>query len=97
MKLFRAICESCGDHSYVFPDQIEKIKNNSNLKLHPYVKGKTLENCSPWFCIKCDASKKDGSRCKLVELTGEKAKNLLKIRQRETNLKSMNFELPKLY
>lgn len=96
MKLFRSICESCGESGYVFPDQIEKIKQNSNLKLHPFVKGK-LVNGSKWFCIKCDASKKDGSRCKLIELTGEKAKNLLKIRQRETNLKSNGFVLPQLY
>lgn len=96
MRLFRSVCESCGDSGYVFPDQIEKIKSNSLLKLHPFVKG-TLVNGSKWFCIKCDKSKKDGSRCKLEELTGEKAKNLLKIRERETNLKMMNFILPKFY
>ena len=97
MKLFRSICESCGDSGYVFEDQIEKIKQNSNLKLHPFVKDKTLANGSKWFCVKCDASKKDGSRCKLIELTGDKAKNLIKIRQRETNLKSNGFVLPQLY
>jgi predicted nucleic-acid-binding Zn-ribbon protein len=96
MKLFRSICESCGEHSYVFPDQVELIKQRPNLKLHKFAKEK-LSNGSDWFCIKCDASKKDGSRCKLVELTGDKAKNLLKIRQRETNLKSDGFILPKLY
>ena len=91
--MYKAKCESCGDSSYVFPDQIETIKQRSQLKLHKYTKGK-LSTGSLWFCIKCDASKKDGSRCKLEELTGDKAKNLLKIRQRETNLKDMGFILP---
>jgi len=96
MTLFRSICESCGDSGYVFPDQIELIKQRPNVKLHKFTKEKLSHN-SPWFCVKCDASKKDGSHCKLIELTGDKAKNLLKIRKRETNLKSMGFQLPKMY
>ena len=96
MKLFQSHCESCGEKSYVFPDQVEIIKRNDNLKLHSFCKEK-LVNGSKWFCIKCDKSKKDGSRCKLIEMPSDKAKSLLKIRSRETNLKSMGFVLPKLY
>ena len=97
MRLFQSKCESCGDLSYVFPDQIQKIKQNSNLKLHPYVKGDMAVG-DEWFCIKCDASKKDGSRCKIYsEIPSEKAGKLIKIRQRETTLKSNGFILPKMY
>jgi len=96
MKLYRAKCNQCNDQSYIFPDQIEKIKLNDNLKLFKYIKG--LATGSKWFCIKCDASGKNGADCHIIaELTGEKAAKLIKIRQRETNLKSNGFILPKLY
>lgn len=96
MKLFRAKCNTCNDMSYIFPDQIEKIKLNDNLKLFPFIKD--ISKGSKWFCIKCDASKKNGNDCFIIsELTGDKAKHLLDIRKRETTLKSSGFVLPKLY
>lgn len=97
MNLYRSKCDTCGDASYIFPDQIEAIKKNSLLKLYPFTRTK-LKTGSKWFCIKCDASNKNGSRCKIEsELEGEKAAKLIKIRKRETNLKSHGFSLPQLY
>lgn len=97
MNLYQSKCQSCNDVSYIFPDQIEIIKRNDNLKLHKFCKEK-LHTGSKWFCIKCDASNKDGSRCSIIaELTGKKAKSLIDIRKRETNLKSNGFILPKFY
>ena len=94
--MYRSKCNTCGEMSYIFPDQIEKIKLNDNLKLFKYVKD--LKVGAKWFCIKCDASKKNGADCSIIaELTGEKAENLIKIRKRETTLKSNGFTLPKLY
>ncbi len=94
MSLFRSKCDTCGDGGYVFPDQIEKIKKNDNLALYPYCKSK-LAIGSAWFCIKCDASKKNGKNCRIIsELTGVAAAKLIKIRSRETNLKSHGFILP---
>lgn len=94
--MYRAKCNSCGEYSWIFPDQLEKIKRNSNLKLHKYVpRDRSLKVNDKWFCIKCDASKKDGNDCFIyAELTGDKAKRLITIRERETNVKSMGFELP---
>jgi len=95
MNLYRSKCESCGDESYIFPDQIAEIKKNDNLALHKYCKEK-LYIGAPWFCVKCDASKKDGKRCKIsAHLTGDKAKNLIEIRNRGANLEKMGFYLPK--
>lgn len=101
MNIYRAKCETCGETPYIFPDQIEKIKLNPQLKMYPYVKGALVVG-SKWFCIKCDASKKDGSKCKIIAtLSGDKAERLLKIRKRETDmlkakdtLKSKGFYLP---
>lgn len=88
------MCESCGMLSYVFPDQIETIKKNDNLALHKFCKGKVKVG-DPWFCIKCDASKKDGSKCKIVnELPSEDAKALIDIRNRNTSMENMGFVLP---
>jgi len=97
MKIFRSKCEACGDYSYIFPDQLEIIKKNDNLKLHKYCKGK-LSVGSEWFCIKCDASKKDGTRCKIyAEIVGEDAKKKIDIRKRETSLRSHGFILPTMF
>ena len=94
MSLFQSKCESCGDLSYIFPDQVETIKKNSNLKLYKYCLS-PLKVGADWFCIKCDASKKDGSRCKIYsEIPSKKAKSLISIRSRETHLKDMGFILP---
>jgi hypothetical protein len=77
---------------YIFPDQIETIKNRSEVALHKYVKGKTLRVGSPWFCIACDQKQSDGKRCKIVgEMTGEEARKKIEIRKRETNLEAMGF------
>jgi hypothetical protein len=99
MRLWRSKCNTCGEFSYIFPDQIEIIKKNDNLKLHKFVpKAGHLAKGDKWFCIKCDASKKWGGDCYIYEeVTGDKAKNLLAIRKRETNLKSEGFILPQLY
>lgn len=96
--MWRSKCETCGEFAYIFPDQVEEIRRRSILKLHKYVIGKRLKVGDDWFCVKCDASYKDGSKCKIyAELTGDKASKLIKIRKRETNLKSFGFDLPKLY
>lgn len=92
--MFRSKCENCGNSAYIFPDQIQSIKKRSDLALSRYVKGK-LRVGSPWFCIACDSAKKDARRCKIItELEGEKASKLIKIRKRETNLKSQGWILP---
>lgn len=97
MNLYRAKCKTCGDQSYIFPDQVEAIKKDSRLALHQYCKEK-LSVGSQWFCIKCDDSKKNGHDCKIIaELTGDDAKKLINIRGRESNLESMGFSLPNLY
>jgi len=91
--LLQSKCDTCGDLSFIFPDQIEAIKKNDNLKLHKYCKDK-LKVGDDWFCIKCDASHKDGSKCKIyTEIPSDKAGKLIKIRERETNLKNMGFIL----
>lgn len=95
--MYQSKCDSCGDLSYIFPDQIETIKKNDNLALHKFCKGK-LKVGDAWFCIKCDASKKDGTRCKIfTELPSKKAKSLISIRKRETKLKDQGFILPEMY
>ena len=95
--MFRSKCNVCGEFNYIFPDQIQLIKQNDNLMMHKYCKEK-LKVGSPWFCVKCDASKKDGSQCKIIaELTGDKAKRLMDIRSRGANLETLGFSLPKLY
>lgn len=81
--------------AYIFPDQIEAIKKNEKLAMYRYVKGTKLRIGSPWLCIKCDASNKNGKDCTIyAELTGEDARKKIKIRSRETNLKGMGFYLP---
>jgi methionine salvage enolase-phosphatase E1 len=99
MKLWRSKCGQCGLIAYVFPDQIESIKKRANLALHKYVpKDGKLTKGQKWFCIKCDANKKNPHDCFIYEeLTGKKAKNLINIRKRETTLKSSGFVLPQLY
>ena len=97
MAIFQSKCDSCGTLSYIFPDQVELIKRNDQLKMAPFVKTK-LHVGKKWFCIKCDSGGKDGHNCKIIgELPSEKAEALIKIRKRETNLKSQGFYLPKLY
>lgn len=93
--MYQSQCQTCGERSYIFPDQIETIKKNDNLTLYPFCKGK-LKVGDDWFCIKCDASRKDGTKCKIVsELPSDKAKKLIDIRKRETNLEGMGFEFLK--
>ncbi len=92
--MFRSKCNTCGETPYIFDDQIETIKKNDNLALYPYCKEK-LTVGSDWFCIKCDASKKNGHDCKIIaELTGDDAKKLMDIRSRSTNMENMGFILP---
>ena len=93
MNLYRSKCDTCGDGGYIFPNQIETIKNNDNLALHPYIKG--LKIGSDWFCCKCDKAKKNPLNCKInANLTGTDANALIDIRSRETNMKDMGFILP---
>ena len=95
MNLYRSKCNTCGMMAYVFPDQVEAIKKNDRLALYKYVKGVRLRVGSPWLCIKCDASNKNGKDCSIyAELTGEDAAKKIKIRKRETNLRGMGFSLP---
>jgi hypothetical protein len=97
MKLWRSKCNQCGHIGYIFPDQIPTIKKRPELALYPYVQG-DLTKGSKWFCIACDGKKSDGKDCFIYEeLTGDKAKKLLDIRKRETNLQSQGFDLPQLY
>lgn len=95
MELYRSKCNTCGQIAYVFPDQVEAIKKNDNLALYRYVKNTKLKIGSPWLCIKCDASNKNGRDCTIYALlTGDDAAKKIKIRKRETNLKGMGFYLP---
>lgn len=99
MKLWRSKCDTCGSMAYVFPDQVEIIKNRPILALHKFVpKDGKLNKGDKWLCVACDASGKNGTSCTIYEeLTGDKAKKLIDIRKRETTLKSEGFDLPKLY
>jgi hypothetical protein len=95
MKLYRSKCNTCGDFSYIFPDQIEEIKRRPNLMLHKFVGDGKLKINDKWFCIKCDSGRKNGKDCYIyAELTGDEARKKIKIRSRATNLQSMGFELP---
>lgn len=97
MALFQSKCESCGGLAYIFPDQVEAIKKRDNLALSKFVRGKLFVG-KDWMCIKCDSGGKDPYNCKIFsEIPSEKAAGLIKIRQRETNLKSQGFYLPQLY
>ncbi len=99
--MFRSKCNVCGETPYIFPDQIGFLQKNkfdpntgAELIMHKYCKDK-LKVGSDWFCVKCDASKKDGSQCKIIaELTGDKAKRLMDIRSRGANLEALGFSLP---
>jgi hypothetical protein len=84
---------------YIFPDQIELIKQNDNLALHKFVPMiGHIEKGDKWLCVRCDASKRNGHDCFIYEeLTGDKARKLIDIRKRETTLKANGFVLPKLY
>lgn len=94
MNLYQSKCENCEDRAYVFPDQVEQIKRNPQLALYKYCKEKLYVG-APWFCIKCDASGKNGLKCKISEqMPSDKAKKLLDIRSRETSLKAKGFYLP---
>ncbi len=97
MAIFQSKCDTCGLIAYIFPDQVEIIKRNDQLKMHKYVRER-LHVGKDWFCIKCDATGKDALNCKIFsEVPSEKAQKLIKIRKRETNLKSQGFVLPQLY
>lgn len=86
MKVFRSKCNTCGDYSYIFPDQVYIIKENPTLKLHKYVK-EELKTGSKWFCVKCDASFKNGNDCYIyAELDSKKSKSLIAIRSRESDI-----------
>lgn len=94
--LFQSICLQCGTRGYVFQDQIEKIKQNDNLALHKYVKGR-VSHGDQWFCIKCDSANKNPLHCTLEQLPSDKAEKIIAIRKRETNVKSHGIVLPSLY
>ena len=96
MSIFRSKCNHCGAIGSVFPDQIQKIKDNPKLALYKFAK-ENLKIGSKWLCINCDYSNKNGRDCFIVgELTGEDARKRIEIRKRNTNMESMGFVLPQM-
>lgn len=87
--LWKSLCHSCGATGYIFPDQIAVIKKKGKTNPLSQFVG-NMHVGQDWICIRCDSK-----NCKISEeLTGEKAGKLIKIRERETNLKAFGFVLP---
>ena len=89
MRLFKSHCENCNADGYIFPDQVEIIKKKGkNSPFHKWIHD--LHVGQDWICIACHST-----NCKIAhELPSEKARKLIDIRSRETNLESRGWILP---